>query len=51
MATEESAPAVPALLEPGPGDERSATRYLLLGGRVGLPTRGLYLRTLVGAAL
>ena len=51
MATEESAPAVPALLGPGPGDERSATRYLLLGGRVGLPTLGLYLRTLVGAAL
>ena len=44
-------PATPALVESGPGAERPATRYLLLGGKVGLPTRGLYLRALVGAAL
>ena len=41
----------PAVPKTGHGDERPATRYLLLGGKVGVPTPGLYLRTLLGAAL
>ncbi len=43
-----SPPAVPDTDHDG---EQSATRYLLLGGKVGVPTPGLYLRTLLGVVI